>query len=501
MKCLPDIATCLSSGGDERIALDARGLNRYGHGVVPRPGDLAFSSSTASTISSRAFAAVEELHATIAWRLTMASAPDVYADEVERLRTRMLSLCGFAGAQAPAVILAASGTDIHLYATLLFASPNGRALTTLTVEASETGSGVAAAMRGNHFAAVTAAGATARKNTPVSAGHRATHVVVPARDAGGHLRGEDEIEAELARLCETIVTSDAQIMLVVTDVSKTGLVSPSLATVLRLRARWPERVHILIDACQFRMRPETLRACLDHECLVALTGSKFLGGPAFCGMLLAPRRLSESLRATLLPHALGDYAMQADWPRDWPARAFLRLGANFGLLLRWHAALHEFEALLAIQPEKIEAAVRAFDAAVDSALDLNLIRADRRAIDRSALGLSGGWDALPTIAPLLLRDETGRYLHPHETQAIYETLSTGADGGAPLRLGQPVPCGLRDGHDVSALRLCFSARLAVEAARDDASQAAVTSRIREAMTRLQISAQHMRRAAPLARAS
>ena len=50
------LALMLSSGGDERIALDSvTGLNRYGTASRPCPEDMYFSSSTATTISKRGF--------------------------------------------------------------------------------------------------------------------------------------------------------------------------------------------------------------------------------------------------------------------------------------------------------------------------------------------------------------------------------------------------------------------------------------------------------------
>ena len=57
------IGRVLASGSDARIAIDAAtGCNGYGGRPVPRPDVLAFSSSTASTISPLAFSAVEEAY-------------------------------------------------------------------------------------------------------------------------------------------------------------------------------------------------------------------------------------------------------------------------------------------------------------------------------------------------------------------------------------------------------------------------------------------------------
>ena len=69
---------CLVSGGDERLDCDVvSGLNMYGYGPAPRPSDLAFGSSTASTISAAAFAEVESYYVTSNPRLSA---------EIERLR-------------------------------------------------------------------------------------------------------------------------------------------------------------------------------------------------------------------------------------------------------------------------------------------------------------------------------------------------------------------------------------------------------------------------------
>ena len=74
------VMSLLGSGGDGRIAVDAgTGLNRYGCGPQPDPAIAAFGSSTASTISTAAFAAVERLAARLSEALAEGAAPaDLY---------------------------------------------------------------------------------------------------------------------------------------------------------------------------------------------------------------------------------------------------------------------------------------------------------------------------------------------------------------------------------------------------------------------------------------
>ena len=110
-------------------------------------------------------------------------------------------------------------------------------------------------------------------------------------------------------------------------------------------------------------------------------------------------------------------------------------------------------------------------------------------LDRQPLVDPGNWDEIPTIFPFLLRGGDGRLLRREETARVYAELpqdhcGRGGPGSvAALRcqLGQPVPCGHRDSVPVSALRLCASARLAVEAASARSAGAQVIARAMSAL--------------------
>ena len=67
-----------------------------------------FGSSTASVISTQAYAAADAVRA----RLRGETA--AYAREMERLRGELRALCGLAEAPEVDVIFAASGSDLHL---------------------------------------------------------------------------------------------------------------------------------------------------------------------------------------------------------------------------------------------------------------------------------------------------------------------------------------------------------------------------------------------------
>jgi hypothetical protein len=458
----------LREGGDTRLALDpVSGWNRYGCHSLPRPGGPDFGSATASTVSSAGYAAADALRERLALADGREPRGATYARELDRVRDELKALCGLSDMDGLDVVFAASGTDLHLLVAELVAGPADAPTLCIDVEPEETGSGVPAALEGRHFSTWTALGSPVTAGAPVGAGG-AAFAAVPARGPDGRLRAQADIEFELDDLIHRATSTGRKALLAVSDVSKTGLISPGLDVVLAMTRRFPRNLEVLIDACQFRLAPASLRAYLDLGFMVAITGSKFLAGPTFSAALLVPRAAAERLRGRLIRPGLRAYSARAEWPAGWAAHAALSEAANFGLLLRWEAALTELAAFRAIPEPDVQAFVARFAQAVRARLADHPVLEPLagRAPDRSAIGAASGWDALPTIFPFLLRHAEG----PHDgclslaaTQDVYRDLMTGL---APVRLAQPVLCGERDGRPISALRLCNSARLIVDGAGD-----------------------------------
>jgi hypothetical protein len=73
----------------------------------------------------------------------------------------------------------------------------------------------------------------------------------------------------------------AVIVLHVVVCSKTGLVYPSIAHVNELRRDYGNRVIVVVDACQFRVKLELISMYLNSNFIVLITGSKFFAGPPF----------------------------------------------------------------------------------------------------------------------------------------------------------------------------------------------------------------------------
>lgn len=124
---------------------------------------------------------------------------------------------------------------------------------------------------------------------------------------------------------------------------------PSLSLVERMVARLGARAVIVFDACQFRVSDEELRWYFERDAIVLLTGSKFFGGPGFCGAVVCPPIVtSELARNTSVPLGLSAYLTRSDVPAGlFALRSALRdRGPNVGLLLRWVCALEEMEAFV-----------------------------------------------------------------------------------------------------------------------------------------------------------
>jgi len=477
-----EVLNSLVSGGDDRLVLDLHShLNMYGYGPAPVEGERAFSSSTASTITRRGFAAATDTYDRLAEALARDEAAAAYAREAEGIRHRLATIFGIEN-DGSDTILAASGTDLHLIVAALMHGRHRRPVLTLSLTGSETGSGVGLAAAGRHAMAHPVSGRTVVKGDPIGGNSTLAATAIAVRDAIGDLRPEADVAADLDQAIETAIGDGRQCILVATDVSKTGLIAPALETVFALKARFGDRLDILVDACQLRVAPETVRAYLARGCLVAVTGSKFIAGPIFSGALLVPAAEAAALKTVAVDASLGDYSGRGDWPVDWRAAEALPDRPNIGLLLRWQAALAELEAMLDHHPLKRGWVTLRFADAVESRLrsDPRFQTIDTRRLDRSALAIGDSYDCVPTIFPFLLRTQ-GRLLDSAAMSSIYQWLAKRDAGRPPVRLGQPVALGQRAGQSVSALRLCLSAPLVTAAS---AGEDALATLIDDAMAAL-----------------
>ena len=465
----------LVQDGDARIALDPlTGLNSYGCGCRPDSSLLEYGSATASTVSAPGFAAAQALATRMAPWINQPfhqQRPHLQALTGQTCERLLPCLWGTADSSdppcaPPILLLSASGTDALRQGAALCAIPGTR-LAIFLLEAEESGRGVPRALATRVGSAV----------------HH-----IPARDGAGQPYPVAMVDQALEEAVTRARQAGEQVLLVLTDVSKTGLISPSPSCIMHLQQRFGSALQVLVDACQLRLTRTTLRAYLAQGCLVALTGSKFMGGPSFSGALLLPAR--HTLPPEPLEQALQQHILAPGPLLRWTAaltdlEAFTRIPESLTYSFLAHFAQHiqrfmaqhpRLEPLPVRQPDR--SALFAAARAHRPALGATLPEGDAQRLPPQTPPL---WDQVQTIFPFLLHrtppsSDHSSLLGPAEMLHLFHQLpkNTRPSAGdvpwaanAPAsfprgRLGQPVRCGARAGREISALRLCSSARLVLQ---------------------------------------
>ena len=462
----------LGSGGDPRLAINpASGLNQYGCQSFPCPDTLSFASSTATSISQRAYD-----RASRARESMMRSAIAVGIDEgfdarIEAMRGELKVHLGLSGTGAD-VVFSPSGTDAQLQALFLSRARLGSGLTTIVVAADQTGSGTADTARGRHFSATTASGTPVAKGQPVTGiGDGVASIALALFDENGNGRPQAESDAEVLAAIERSVANGSNVLLQIMDSSKLGWRAPSAPCLDEIAARWPDRVQFVVDACQMRLGRPRLRKYLERGYMVIVTGSKFFTGPPFSGALLVPACLSETFDVAEVGQGVCEYGSRSDWPMNWPAlRSRFPVRTNFGQWLRWEAALEEIRAYYSVPDEFRMLALARFGEGVAriiaSSPSLRLLPQQQRPASDSA---DDEELAQPTIFPFVLQRD-GRVLSPDDCRKVCRALSRDAVSAGERRgepeiaaticlVGQPVVLGQPAQPAVAALRVCAGARL------------------------------------------
>ncbi|WP_154674551.1 hypothetical protein [Mesorhizobium erdmanii] len=444
------VSFLLGTGGDRRIWPDAiTRRNRYGTRATPAEDEISFSSTTATNVSAEGFLAAG---LELARLVDLASPSPVASDQwFADIRARIARALGCAGAH---VILAASGTDAELLALCMIAGISGRPLTNVLVAPDETGNGVPKAAAGRHYSDLTALGSAVEAGAPLEGlpPDRIEVRTIAIRNETGEPRHQHEIDADVIAAVETDLRRQRDVLVHVLDTSKTGLPAVTREAARHVAALAPGRVHVVVDACQFRGSISRLRQDLADGFVVALTGSKFIAGPPFSGALLVPAALAEqfAVRADI-PAGLADYSAAQDWP------AMLRQRMNFafksefnlGLGLRWVAALTNLDAYAAIDESQHRLVKEQFVGRVRSRID---------AVKGVFLHQDDDGDHLGSRAmvPLTITNGAGSFASFEECQTI-QVLMRGLDGGPISHVGQAVRLGLR-----SVLRVAASAAEVVD---------------------------------------
>ncbi len=472
----------LISGGDPRLALDpATGLNEYGCGPQPTPDDFSFASSTASVISERAYRRVARAREDMMRSAIALGLEEAFDARFEAMREELKAQLGLA--HNVDIAFAPSGTDAQLQALFVAQARLGRRLTTILVGSDQTGSGAAYTARGRHFNMVTAAGCAVRKDEAV-AGLGCEAILVPLTDPEGEVRGAAETDGAVLEAVARATAGGAGVLLQVMDSSKLGWRAPGEDCLSDIARRWPDRVQIVVDACQMRLGRGRIKAYLDRGYMVLITGSKYFGGPAFAGALLLPAAVSRPFhkKHVKLARGLADYTGRSDWPKAYKAlRGRLESRANLGQWLRWEAALAEMTAYYAVPASFRSGAVKELGRGIEA---LIMLSPSLQGLSRPTPAPSADDEEFsdPTIFPFTVHGPHGA-IGAEKCRALYKALNrdmsrlivTGAaDAELAARrclIGQPVRLERAGAKPIAALRLCIGARLITDAWTDDAATA------------------------------
>lgn len=441
----------LVSGGDCRIQPDPQSRrNRYGTPVVPAADEIWLSSSTASAVTENGFLAAGESLAELIGRAEgLMRLPDWF----DRARQRLAAIYCPQGCN---VVLAPSGTDAELITLGIASALMDGPLCNIVVAPGETGAGVMMAASGSHFQTSASYAPSVIKGRRLKGwGLREIDALsVEIRERDGKPRLPGEIDADVATLAGDALRRGCNVLLHVLDTSKTGLSGLTRETAAEIARHAPGRVMVVVDSCQLRCSSETVRDDLERGFVVQVSGSKFAGGPAFCGALLLPPAIIDCLAdCPGLPEGLADYSALLDWPADLrkgPAST-LTATVNIGLALRWYAALAELQDLEKIESSLCNRILSRFDEIVAEIMTdapyLAMPDDDPHAMARR-----------PGIIPMIVTDGAGHPASSATAENLHRRLRQ-PDMGPAIHLGQAVAIGER-----TALRVCASAQHVVTVA-------------------------------------
>ena len=463
----------METGGDIRLQLDPQTrLNGYGASHRPRPWAITYASSTASSISERGYAAADAARRAATTAMLRHGDRRPIAALLSAVRARLARIYGMP--RDGAVVLAASGTDTELLAlAIAHAADPHRPVLNILIAPEETGSGVPTAARGRHFAIATARGRAVAREAPVADFRADTALAaIRLRDAAGAVRPLADVEAEIEQEVARGMAAGRRVVLHALDLSKTGLLAPRPALLRSLRTRFGPAFDIVVDACQLRLSRASVRCYLELDATVLITGSKFLTGPPFSGALLLPGAIAARLKQGRLPEGLDAYFGREEFPADCHAAESLPAAGNYGLGLRWIAALAELGALLGISQRRRAAIIEGFGrtvraaAATDPAIRLLEAELPERGPQERP------WERLPSVFAFAVRAPfAARWLDPAEARAIYRWLNADLSPALPAapvavagricHIGQPVTLPQWDGLPgaMGVLRVSCGARL------------------------------------------
>jgi hypothetical protein len=409
----------VTSGGDDRLDILNTGLNKYY--LDPCEAGTVFSraSCTCSSFTPEALDAAIRLYE----RLTPENFNDVRTEHTARIK----NLINYENEDRFHVFYAPSGSDLCYY-SLMFSKlihPDRDIFSVITCP-EELGSGSLAAHAGKYFATRNQFGAPQAKGTLLNEDLEIDCAEFSARDSQGRII--NHWQSIIDCIHDRYLTHSVNANLVIG--SKSGIENN-----VSIVSQAPEDVLWTIDLCQFRASRVLINGLIGMNCSVMITGSKFYQSPPFCAVLLVPRTITNKFQGDT--NGVASYFSQVfskhDIPSEFPKiRNQLRDFKNYGLLLRWEAALLEMTEQSKLNEHAINALTQQWNAFIVEWLQG-----------------SGLFELMPdqeftnkTIVSFRVRKQNGEFLAIDELRALYENVClrtvTEIPGISRILIGQPV---------------------------------------------------------------
>jgi hypothetical protein len=345
------VGELLGLGSDERV-IPRAGRNSYGLPLVDLHPVVRGSSCTATPPDATAVGVAEmwrrRLHAHVLTTGALPSHESLRAD----ITGPMMGWLGLPDSSRERVVLTASGTDAEAIVTGLMLAGSDRPFRNVLIGALEAGSGTKLAASGCYFNGQTPFRTGVSAGNPITGFPQPCPIVVDVelRDRRGRPRRPFDVEAEVEAHVEDALDCNERVLVHVMAGSKTGLRQLDPAWVRTWKHRHPRALRVVVDAAQARLPVDEVRAYVDAGATVAITGSKALCGPPFCGALvLDDSLLADAMdmteRGMVLPDGLRDVIAAADLPAALLPLLPAAEPVNLGLLARWAVALDEAERL------------------------------------------------------------------------------------------------------------------------------------------------------------
>lgn len=334
----------LMSGGDLRLNIDEiHLLNKYGCRPFPRPDAFTFASSTASSVSNFAFDKTDKVRSILISNSLKNGFKETTIEFSELLKNNLRKT--FKLNEEYEIIFSPSGTDSSLQIAAITQIISNKEITHILVASDETGSGVAAALKGCHFENTTALNYPVKKGDKIE-GFRDVNVIkIPFRDKNGALKSAKQLDEEVFNAVSQTKNQGRHVVLHTMDQSKLGYQAPSDEFIKKLNTLKDLSIQIIVDGSQLRLDPKNIQHYLNKGYIVTITGSKFFTGPPYCGALILPKSINKLIHSVKnkLPKGLTQYYNHSDWPTSWICSNELSDGYNYGSYMRWNAAVVEMD--------------------------------------------------------------------------------------------------------------------------------------------------------------